>query len=104
MAGALTNVLLLSGCRANTPRRGQPHPTSWAFAQRAEGQAQVAQIFAELSRDPISKAAFRIGTLSFPGKEVVSLQAADSLAHEVLKQGENQVVDRSAKRGVRLSV
>jgi hypothetical protein len=61
-------------------------------------------MFAELSRDPTLKAAFRIGALSFPGKEVVSLQAADTLAYEVFKQVENQIVDRGEMHDVRLSV
>jgi hypothetical protein len=86
------------------PNRGHAHPITWAFEQGAQGQGQVAQMFAELSRDPTLKAAFRIGALSFPGKEVVSLQAADTLAYEVFKQVENQIVDRGEMHDVRLSV
>jgi hypothetical protein len=46
----------------------------------------------------------RIGTWSFAGKELVPLQAADTLAYEIFKQVENQVVDRGEKHLVRFSV
>jgi hypothetical protein len=86
------------------PNRGRARPITWAFEQGAEGQRQVSTMFAELSRFPELKAAFRIGTLAFPGKEVVPLQAADLLAYEIFKQVENQIVDRGEKHGVRMSV
>jgi Protein of unknown function (DUF3800) len=82
------------------------HPINWVFekATGIDGQRQVAQMFAELERDPIMSKEFRIGSLIFASKEVVPLQAADVLAYEVFKQVENQIVDRGEKRDVRLSV
>jgi hypothetical protein len=66
--------------------------------------SKIKQMFAELSNSPILSKAFRNGILDFAGKEVVPLQAADTLAYEVFKQVENQIVDRGEKCGVRLSV
>lgn len=80
------------------------HPIHWISEKGADGQFQVKQMFAELGDSPILSKAFRIGTLDFMGKEIVPLQAADTLAYEVFKQVENQIVDRGEKRGVRLSV
>jgi len=47
---------------------------------------------------------FRIATWSFAFKDVVPLQAADTLAYEIFKQVENQIVDRGEKHDVRFSV
>jgi hypothetical protein len=47
---------------------------------------------------------FQIGSWGFSCKNVVPLQAADTLAYEIFKQVENQIVDRGEKRGVRFSV
>jgi hypothetical protein len=79
------------------PNRGHAHPITWAFEQGAQGQAQVLQMFTELSRDPTLKKEYRLGPISFPGKEVVPLQAADTLAYEIFKQVENQILDRGEK-------
>lgn len=86
------------------PNRGRAHPINWAFEQGAEGQGQVAAMLTELSQIPGLKAAFRIGEFSFPDKTVVPLQAADLLAYEIIKQVENQILDRGEKHDVRLSV
>ncbi len=86
------------------PIRRYQHPINWVFEKGADGQAQVAQMFAELERHPLLGKEFRIGTLNFACKDVVPLQAADTLAYEIFKQVENQIVDRGEKRDVRFSV
>jgi len=86
------------------PIRRYRHPINWVFEKGADGQTQVAQMFAELERHPILGKEFRIGTLNFACKDVVPLQAADTLAYEIFKQVENQIVDRGEKRDVRFSV
>jgi hypothetical protein len=86
------------------PIRRYKHPINWVFEKGASGQTQVAQMFAELERDPTLGKEFRIGTLKFASKDVVPLQAADILAYEIFKQVENQIVDRGEKHDVRFSV
>lgn len=86
------------------PIRNYRHPINWVFEKGAEGQSQVALMFTELDRDPLLSKEYRIGNWSFACKDVVPLQAADTLAYEIFKQVENQVVDRGAKRNVRFSV
>ena len=46
---------------------------------------------------------WHIKGLSFQGKDLAPLQAADVLAYELFKLVENQVIDNSAKHDVRLS-
>jgi hypothetical protein len=84
--------------------RRYQHPIKWVFEKGAEGQGQVAQMFTELERHPIYSKEFRIGSWCFVGKDVVPLQAADTLAYEVFKQVENQIVDRGEKHDVRFSI
>jgi hypothetical protein len=86
------------------PIRRYQHPIKWFFEKGAEGQGQVAQMFTELEHHPIYSKEFRIGAWGFAGKEVVPLQAADTLAYEIFKQVENQIVDRGEKHDVRFSV
>jgi hypothetical protein len=86
------------------PIRGHKHPINWVFEKGAEGQGQVAQMFTELDRDSVLSKEYRIGTWGFACKDVVPLQAADTLAYEIFKQVENQIVDRGEKRDVRFSV
>jgi len=67
------------------------------------------EMFRQLRNDPEMSKEFRIGRLSFSGKAVMPLQAADVLAYEVFKQVENQVVDEGkkpdgSKRDVRISI
>ncbi len=97
-------VAVRKWCERPSARSRTSRPVCWAFERGAEGQHQVEAMFAELSNISELKAAFRIGALSFPDKDVVPLQAADLLAYEVFKQVENQIVDRGEKHDVRLSV
>jgi hypothetical protein len=80
------------------------HPINWVFEKGADGQSRVAAMFEELERHPKLGREFRIGSLSFACKDVVPLQAADTLAYETFKQVENQIVDRGEHRDVRFSV
>jgi hypothetical protein len=64
------------------------HPINWIFEKGAEGQGQVAAMFTELENHPVLSKEFRIGTWGFAGKEIVPLQAADTLAYEIFKQVE----------------
>jgi hypothetical protein len=86
------------------PIRRYKHPIDWVFEKGANGQGQVAQMFTELARDPILSKEYRIGTWGFACKNVVPLQAADTVAYEIFKQVENQIVDRGEKHDVRFSV
>ena len=79
------------------PLRRYRHPINWIFEKGADGQTQVAKMFTELNGNPILSKGFRIGTWSFACKDVVPLQAADTLAYEIFKQVENQIVDRGRK-------
>jgi hypothetical protein len=80
------------------------HPIDWVFEKGADGQSRVAAMFEELERHPRLGTEFRIGSLSFACKDVVPLQAADTLAYETFKQVENQIVDRGEHHDVRFSV
>jgi hypothetical protein len=86
------------------PIHRHQHPINWVFEKGAEGQGQVAQMFTELDRDPILSKEYRIGTWGFACKDVVPLQTADTVAYEIFKQVENQIVDRGEKHDVRFSV
>jgi hypothetical protein len=86
------------------PNRKYNHPLNWIFECGALGHGQVSEMFSQLGREPILSNEFRIGTVSFASKDVVPLQAADTLAYEIFKQVENQIVDRGEKRNVRFSV
>lgn len=97
-------VAVRKWCERPNAKRGPVRPITWAFEQGAEGQGQVAALFTELANIPELKKAFRIGAFSFPGKEVVPLQAADLLAYEVCKQLENQIIDHGEHHNIRISV
>ena len=86
------------------PTRNYSHPINRVFEKGAEGQGQVAQMFTELDRDPVFSKEYRIGTWGFACKDVVPLQAADTLAYEIFKQVENQILDRGEKHDVRFSM
>ena len=77
---------------------------NWVFEKGADGQSRVSAMFEELDRHPTLGTEFRIGSLSFASKDVVPLQAADTLAYEIFKQIENQIVDRGEHHNVRFSV
>ncbi len=80
------------------------HPIDWVFERGALGQGQVAQMFTELQSHPILSKEYRVGAWRFAGKEVVPTQAADTLAYEIFKQVENQIIDRGEKHDVRFSL
>jgi len=84
--------------------REYKHPINWVFECGAEGAGQVTEMFSQLRKEPVLGREFHIGTLSFACKDVVPLQAADTLAYEIFKQVENQIVDRGEKHDVRLSM
>jgi len=93
------------------PIRNYRHPINWTFEKATgfDGQVQVSRMFTELAREPILNKEFRVGSLTFAGKEIVPLQAADVLAYEIFKQVENQIIDegvgRDGKpRDIRLSI
>jgi Protein of unknown function (DUF3800) len=92
------------------PNRQYKHPINWVFESgTSEGVGEVMEMFRQLRNDPEMRKEFRIGRLSFSGKAVMPLQAADVLAYEVFKQVENQVVDEGkkpdgSKRDVRISI
>jgi hypothetical protein len=88
----------------NRPIRNYQHPINWVFEKGAMGQGQVAAMFTELDQHPVLSKEFRIGSWTFACKDVVPLQAADTLAYEIFKQVENQIVDRGEKHDVRFSV
>jgi hypothetical protein len=84
--------------------RNYRHPINWVFECGALGQGQVSEMFAQLSREPVLSKEFRIGSVRFACKEVVPLQAADTIAYEIFKQVENQIVDEGKKHDVRISI
>jgi hypothetical protein len=85
------------------PNRDYRRPINWVFECGAEGFGRVQAMFDELRQNPELGPAYRIGSLAFSGKDVVPLQAADTLAYEIFKQAENQIVD-GGKRNVRFSI
>ncbi len=94
--------LVASRVWCERPNRGYRHPIEWIFEKGAVGQGQVAAMFTELEAHPIYSKEYRIGPWSFACKNVVPLQAADTLAYEIFKQVENQIVD-GGERPVRFS-
>jgi hypothetical protein len=86
------------------PIRRYQHPINWVFECGAEGWTQVAQMLTELAANPALKKQFRIGSWTFSGKDVIPLQAADTIAYEIFKQVENQILDHGDKHNVRFSM
>ena len=87
-------------CRQQTG--GQPHPMDWIFEDR-DGTGQVKDMFDFLKTRPDFKKEFRIGPLTFGDKILCPLQAADTIAYEIFKQIENQILDRGKKHDIRFS-
>jgi hypothetical protein len=83
--------------------RGYKHPINWVFETGTKGTTRVAAVFSRLCRSSQEMEYYRIGGYSFSPKSLLPLQAADTIAYEIFKHVENQVVD-SGKRPVRLSM
>jgi hypothetical protein len=73
------------------------------FEAGTVGSGQVVAMLTNLSNDPTWGKWLRIGEWSFAGKDTVPLQSADTIAYEVFKQIENQIIDQGT-RGVRQSI
>lgn len=86
------------------PQRQYGDPIEFTFEAGTTGQGQVQKMFDNLRKSPIYRKDFRIGNVSFHGKTVIPLQAADVIAYEVFKQTENQVIDGGSKHDIRRSL
>jgi len=84
-------------------KRSYRDPINWVFEAGTAGHGQVSDLFEALHEHPEWGPRLCIGSWSFEDKSVVPLQAADTIAYEVFKHIENQIIDQG-KRTVRLSV
>jgi hypothetical protein len=58
---------------------------AYTFESGAKGAGQILKVFQQNYKDPVQRATLKLAGLSFSGKDVVPLQAADILAYEMFK-------------------
>ena len=72
-------------------------PIAWVFEAGAEGAGQFDTLMKALYADPELRRAFRVGSWSFAGKDLLPLQAADTIAYELFKFVEGQIIENRGK-------
>jgi hypothetical protein len=72
--------------------RHHSDPIAWVFESGTAGAPEIGEMFQALQL-PELRALYRISSVTFDGKELKSLQAADLVAYEIFKHTENQVLD-----------
>lgn len=88
----------------NRPSRQHCQPINWVFEAGTQGHGQVDKMFHGTYAIEALRQKVRLGGWSFNGKDTVPLQSADVLAYECFKLINNQVVDKSKKHPVRISM
>jgi hypothetical protein len=73
----------LLGVKAYCDRYHYEGPVEFVFENGAPGQAQVKRVFDAICKHEQSRRYFRVGSISFAGKDVLQLQAADFLAYDL---------------------
>jgi hypothetical protein len=70
---------------------------AWVFEAGAKGANQFKILMKTLYADPEMRQAFRIGGWSFFGKDILPLQAADTIAYELFKFVEGHIIENRGK-------
>jgi hypothetical protein len=70
---------------------------NWVFEAGAQGVEQFNILMKALYSDLELRQAFRVGTWSFAGKDILPLQAADTIAYELNKFVHGQIIENRGK-------
>lgn len=88
----------------NRPSRQHKQPIKWVFESGTKGHGQVDKIFHATYANDKLRHTSHLGEWMFRRKDTIPLQSADLLAYECFKLIENQVLDKSEKHPVRISM
>jgi hypothetical protein len=75
----------LHSVKAYCDRYNYNQPVTFVFEKGAPGQGQIKKVFDTIYKHEQSRKYFRVGSISFVGKDVRQLQAADFLAYDLGK-------------------
>jgi hypothetical protein len=70
---------------------------NWVFEAGAQGADQFNILMKALYADPQLRQDFRVNSWSFAGKEILPLQAADTIAYELFKFVQGQIIENRGK-------
>jgi hypothetical protein len=70
---------------------------NWVFEAGADGAGEFNTLMKAIHADPVLREEYKVGSWSFAVKEVLPLQAADTIAYELFKFVQGQMVENRGK-------